>query len=129
MKSDKKTVRERVEQILSLRLLGALPTDIRRHAEEQGWEIGERQLQRYTAEADELLMASVEHNRDRLMAWHYAARRALYARAMAVSDYGTARLLLADEAKLLKLYDSRLPELEKKIIQLEKIVAAGQQQR
>jgi hypothetical protein len=51
-----------------------------------------------------LLAASVEKNRDRLMAHHFAARRALFARAMAVSDYRTALSALRDEAELLALY-------------------------
>jgi hypothetical protein len=107
MKSDQKTVRKRVEEILSIRLLGALPTDIRRHAEEQGWQVGERQLQRYTAMSDELMAESLEKNRDKLMAYHFAARRALYARAMAVSDYSTAKAVLKDEAELLCLYPAK----------------------
>jgi hypothetical protein len=104
MKSTKKTVRQRVEEILSLRLLGANATDIRRHAEKKGWNVSDRQLQRYSAEADELLAASVERDRDRLMAYHFAARRALYARAMAAGDLSTARLVLRDEAELEGLY-------------------------
>ena len=70
---------------MSLRPLGALPTDIRRHAAEQGWGVSERQLQRYTAQADMLMAKAVDRNRDRLMAYQFAARRALYARAVAVS--------------------------------------------
>jgi len=71
---------------MELRLLGALPTDIRRHAEEQGWEVGERQLQRYVVKADRLLMKCVDKNAKRVMAHHFAARRALFARAMATAD-------------------------------------------
>src|SRR5262245_26750032 len=104
MKSDQATVRQRVEEVFQLRLLGALPTDIRRHAREQEWNVSDRQWQRYTAAADELLAASVENNRDRLMAHHFAARRSLFSRAMAVSDYRTALAALRDEAELLGLY-------------------------
>jgi hypothetical protein len=107
MKSNQKTFRQRVEEVLSLRLLGALPTDIRRHAQEQGWGVSDRQLQRYTAAADEQLAESVEKNRDKLMAHHFCARRALFARAMAVSDYGTALRVLQDEAALLALYPEK----------------------
>src|SRR6266508_3629807 len=114
MKSDQKTVRQRVEEILNLRLLGALPTDIRRHAEEQQWGLSERQLQRYTAKADALMTAAVEKNRDKLMAYHYTSRRALYSRAMAVSDYRTALATLRDEAELLALYPIKGLELSGK---------------
>jgi hypothetical protein len=111
MKSDKATVRKRVEEIMQLRLMGAMPTDIRRHAEDQGWAVSERQLQRYTAEADELLARAVEGNRDRLMAHHFAARRALFARAISVRDYATAARVLKDEAELLGLYPPKKSEL------------------
>jgi hypothetical protein len=111
MKSKQSEVRKRVEEIMNLRLLGALPTDIRRHAEEAGWNVSVRQLQRYTAQADELLAQAVEKNRDKLMAHHFAARRALYARAMAVSDYATARQILKDEAELLNLYPAKKLEM------------------
>jgi hypothetical protein len=111
MKSTQKIIQARVEEIMQLRLLGALPTDIRRHAEEQKWEVSERQLQRYAASADELLAAAVEKNRDRLMAHHFAARRALFARAMAVSDYRTALAVLKDEGELLALYPAKKTEL------------------
>lgn len=111
MKSDQVTIKKRVEEIFQLRLVGALPTDIRRHAEEQHWGVSERQLQRYTVMADEMLAEAVENNRDRLMAHHYAARRALYARAMAVSDYRTALAVMKDEAELLGLYAAKRTEL------------------
>jgi hypothetical protein len=111
MKSTKKTVRKRVEEIFSLRLLGALPTDIRRHAEMKKWNVSDRQLQRFTAEADELLAQSLEDNRDRLMAYHFAARRALYARAMAAGDLSTAGRILKDEAELLNLYPTKRAEV------------------
>lgn len=108
MKSDQATIRARVEEVLQLRLVGALPSDIRHHASEQEWNVGKRTLQRYIAAADKRLLANVEKNRDALMAFHYCARRALLARTMAVSDYSTARQLLNDEAKLLGLFDDEL---------------------
>jgi hypothetical protein len=115
MKSSQRTIRQRVDEILQLRLLGALPTDIRQHADEQKWGVSERQLQRYIAAADERVAASVEKNRDRLMAHHFAARRALYARAMAVSDYRTALAVLDSEAKLFDLYPSAEARLAKQV--------------
>jgi hypothetical protein len=104
MKCDQMTINERVEAIYQLKTLGALPTDVRRHAEEKGWNVSERQLQRYTARAEEMLAAAVEKNKDRLLAHHFTARRALFARAMAVSDYRTAPSALRDEAELFGLY-------------------------
>jgi hypothetical protein len=111
MKSDAKTIRKRVEEIASLKLLGALWADIRQHAEQQDWKVSDRQLHRYLAAAEEVIAANVEKNRDKLMAHHFAARRALYARAMAVSDYRTALGVLRDEAELLAMYPPRRTQL------------------
>jgi hypothetical protein len=111
MKSNQVTVQQRVEEIASLKLLGALWTDIRQHAEEKEWGVSERQLHRYLASADEVIAANVEKNRDRLLAHHFSARRALYARAMAVSDYKTALAVLKDEAELLALYPAKRHEV------------------
>jgi len=111
MKSDQATVQKRVEEILALRLLGAMATDIRRHAEEAGWNVGIRQLQRYTAAADDLMARELEEDRPKLLGYHFAARRALYARAMAVSDYGTAARVLKDEAELFGLYAAKKTEV------------------
>lgn len=104
MKSDQKTVQKRVKEILDLKLLGALPQDILHHAEEQGWGVKKRMIQYYSAKADEMMAESVEKNRDRLIAFHFASRRALYARTMSVSDYKTALAALKDEADLIGLY-------------------------
>jgi hypothetical protein len=103
--------------------VGALPTDIRRHADDEKWNVSVRQLQRYIAEADELLLKNVEKNRDRLMAFHYCARRTLFARTIAISDYSTARQLLNDEAKLLGLFDD---ELTRQIEEIRKQIAEMQ---
>ena len=104
MKSSKTTVLKRVEEIANLRLLGATHTNIRHYASEQEWGVTDRQVGRYITEADKSITKSVDKSRVKLIAWHHAARRALYARCMAVSDYGTAARLLKDEAELLNLY-------------------------
>ena len=105
MKSDQLTIRKRVEEILSLRLLGAEFVDIRQHAKQQKWRVSDRQLWRYIAQSDEALAETLEKDRGKQINRHIAQRRALYARAMSVSDYGTARAVLKDEAELLQLYD------------------------
>jgi hypothetical protein len=104
MKSSKTTVRQRVEEILNLLLLGAVYVDIRRHAAEQKWGVCSRQLQRYIAQANKRIAAALDSNRGQLLAFHFSAHRALYARAMAVSDYGTAFRVLRDEGELFGLY-------------------------
>ena len=110
-RANKLMIRQRVDEILQMRLAGAQFHDIRAHAEEQGWNVSERQLWRYIARGDELLEETMERDRDKLFREHIAQRRALRARCMAVSDYSNARLLLADEAKLLDLYPADRHEL------------------
>jgi hypothetical protein len=107
MRATKAIVRQRVEQVLQLRLLAAEFLDIRQYASAQDppWNVSDRQLWRYIAAADELLVEMLDTNRDRLFARHVGMRRALFARAMSVSDYRTAATVLKDEAGLLRLYD------------------------
>jgi hypothetical protein len=111
MKSEQATIQKRVDEILDLRLLGALFDNIRHHAEEQKWGISTRQLRRYIAQADKRIAAALDRDRGRLLAHHFAARRALYARAVAVSDYATAARILKDEAELLGMYPPKRTEL------------------
>ncbi len=115
VKATAKVVAERVDEILHLRLLGALPSDLCGHATEAGWNVSNRQLLRYVHRADELLADSIERNRDKLMAHHYAARRTLFARCMAVSDYSTALRCLDSEATLLALFPDRRVEVNGKV--------------
>ena len=111
MKSTQATVRQRVEEVLTIRLLGAEFTDIRQHASGQGWDVSDRQLWRYVAQGDKLLAQTLEKDREKLFNRHVAQRRALYARAMSVSDFRTALAALKDEGHLLGLYPARKHEL------------------
>jgi hypothetical protein len=111
MRSTKLALRQRIEEVLNLRLLGAEFVDIRQHASAQGWNVSDRQLFRYIEGGDKILSKTLERNRDRLLDRHIAQRRALYARCMAVSDYASARAVLRDEAELLGLYPSKKTEL------------------
>jgi hypothetical protein len=96
-----------------IRLQGATLYDLRRFASEQAppWNVTDRQLERYTREADALLAASLERDRQRLLDLHHARREALLARALSVSDYRTALAVLSDECKLLDLYPAQRHQL------------------
>jgi len=111
MKSDKATIQQRVNEILTIRLQGAEFSDIVQYASEKQWGVGERQLRNYIRKTDELLAETLERDREKLLNRHVAQRRALYARCMSVSDYSNARAVLADEAKLLDLYPAKKTEL------------------
>jgi hypothetical protein len=132
MKSTQATVKQRVSEVLRLRLLGAEFYDIVQHASENGWGVGERQLWNYIAKADDLLEASLETDRDKLLRRHVAQRQALFARAMSVSDYGNARAVLKDLAELLGLYPAKRHELTGKdggALQTHNLVSLTDEQR
>src|SRR5262249_45688444 len=113
MKSDKATVKKRVEEVLDLRLLGATLPDIRRYASEQTppWNVSDRQLERYIQASDALLDSLLEKDRQKNLNRQIAQHRVLYSRAVAVSDYRTALSILSDEAKLLNLYPAEKHEV------------------
>jgi hypothetical protein len=94
-------------------LQGASFADIRQYAAEQTppWGASDRQLHRYIRQADDLLAASLERDRQRLLDLHHARREALLARALSVSDYRTALAVLSDECKLLDLYPAQRHQL------------------
>ncbi len=103
-KSDAATVKLRVEQVLGILLDGAQFHDIRDYAAQHGWGVSDSQIKKYIGKANELLAEQVERKRSVVFAQHRAMRRSLYARCVNAADYGTARSVLADEAKLLGLY-------------------------
>lgn len=100
MKSTKETVRQRVDEIATVRLQGAEFADIRQYAAEKGWAVSDRQLRRYIELSDKRLAKTLEKNREKIVNRIIAQRRHLYARCMSVSDYGNCRLLLRDEQEL-----------------------------
>jgi hypothetical protein len=109
-KSTRTIVKQRVEQILRIRTLGAEFHDIRQFASEEDpetgrpWNVSDRQLARYCQQADELLDQCIEKDRTKLFNRHLAMRRALYSRAMENGDLRTALSAARDEAALLGLY-------------------------
>jgi hypothetical protein len=105
------TLRQRVEEVLQMRLAGLEFMDIRQHAEKEGWNVSERQLWRYIAAGDKLLEESLEKDRLKVFNRAIAQRRALLARSMSVSDYSTAARILKDEAELLNLYPPKRTEM------------------
>jgi hypothetical protein len=104
MKATKAEILTRVSQILQIRLNGAEWPDICQYASENGWKLSDRQLRRYIARTDDILAETLEKNRDKIFNRHIGQRRALFARAMSVSDYPTCLRILRDEAELFGLY-------------------------
>jgi hypothetical protein len=109
---------QRVEEFVRIKLDGAEPFDLRPYVSEQQavpgspWELAggkkplsDRQIRRYAAAADRVIAESCRTSRKRLMRRHLAQRRNLFAKAVNSGDVRAALACLADEAKLLNLYD------------------------
>ena len=96
----------RVEEILRLRIDGAMFHDIRDYADhpDRNWQLSDSQLKRYIQRSDELLRQRIEKSRGRSTRLHLARREALYARALQAADFRTALAVLQDLAKLRDLY-------------------------
>ena len=58
--------------MLALRRRGADNAEILRSASEEGWNVGERQIEAYIQRSDELLAASVEKDRPKRVNLHLA---------------------------------------------------------
>lgn len=105
-KSDKSTVELRIGEILRLLLAGGEFEDIRQYSAAHDWKLSVRQLRRYQERAYRRLATMAHRDQKQLLGRHLMQRRALYARAMKVSDVKTALNVLKDEAQLQGLYSA-----------------------
>jgi hypothetical protein len=117
MRATDPIIRQRIEDVLRVRLAGAEGWDVRRYVAEMegkgeapwaipegGKPLSERQIRNYVAAADKLIGESCRQSRKKLLRRHLAQRRNLYARAVNKGDERTALAVLRDEAELLALY-------------------------
>lgn len=127
-RADRELTRKRVEQVLEIRLDGADWWDVRDFVREEeakpgslwyvadgGNPLSDSQVRRYILKADEIIAASAEKDRAKLIGRHLAQRRRLYARAVQAGDLRTALAVLRDEAQLLALYPNPEDEARKAI--------------
>jgi hypothetical protein len=99
-KSGAAEVTRRVEEVLRLRLDGAMYHDVMQYASEKRWGVSERQVATYLRRADDLLIERQETKRRRVIARRLAQRESLFARAVQAADYRTALAVLADMDRL-----------------------------
>ena len=110
MKATQAIIRQRVEQVMRIRLAGAEFHEIRQYAAENDaetgrpWNVSERQLWRYVSAADDLLDKYLERDKGKIFNRHIGQRRALFARAMEAGDLRTALAVAKDEAELYGIY-------------------------
>lgn len=142
MKPTQAIIRQRVEEILSIRLDGAQFCDVRQYVAEKqaageppwtipegGKPMSERTLWRYIAKTDKLIAESCQESRKKLLNRHLAQRKHLYARAVNSGDIRAALSVLRDEAELRGLYPAKGikvggPDGEPLLPAVEEIVAA-----
>jgi hypothetical protein len=136
MRATVPTIRQRVEDVLRLRLDGAEGWDVRRYVAEReaagtapwnvsegGKPLSERHIRRYVEAADRLIDESCRTSRKKLLRRHMAQRRKLYARALNKGDERTALAVLADLAKMQGLYPSEDDALKREAEALRKQLA------
>jgi hypothetical protein len=107
MKQTKAVIRQRVEEMLAVRLDGAMFHQIRQYAAEKGWNVSDRQLYRYIDASDALLEKTLEKNREKLIALHLAKRKNLFARCVNAGQFNVALACVRDEAELQDLYPTK----------------------
>lgn len=124
----------RVQIVLRLRLRGwelhdlvvwaNQPRDPNNPADLRPWGVGESSIRKYLTEADRLIARALKEDREITVNRHIAQRRDLYRQCLAAGDRATALKVLADEAKLLGLYepDRLLVQGEVGLRVVEKIV-------
>jgi hypothetical protein len=119
-KASRAAVRQRVEEVLRIRLDGAAFHDVREYAREKereegsawflpagGKPLSDGQLWRYVAQADRLMTTELRASRKKLVRRHLARRENLYAKSVLAGDYRTALAVLRDQAELQGLYPPR----------------------
>ena len=100
MKSTKDEVRQRVDEVLRLRLEGARRHDILQYAAIMGWALRPRQVDEYIRRADDLIVEGQDCDPRQVLAMHLALREELYSLAMADGNYRAAQAALASAARL-----------------------------
>jgi hypothetical protein len=132
-KPTKEQIRQRIEEILRIRLDGAEIWDTREYVREKEqepgspWELlegqkplSDSQLWRYMARADKLISESCRASRKKLLRRHLAQRRNLFAKSVSQGDMRAALACLDSEAKLCGLFDD---EINRMLEQLQKEIA------
>ena len=105
MKSTQTTVKQRVEEVLEIRLMGARWRTVCVMLRPRAGTAANDELWNYVHKGDEILAKTLEHRPNQAGQWtHGRTSRAVRPACMAVSDYCNTRGVLKDKAELLGLY-------------------------
>ena len=116
-KSQSVIVAQRVEDVLRLRIDGAMFADIRDFAVQSQWGVSDSMLKKYIQKADDLLKERTEKSRGKATRMHIARREGVFARALSTGDLRTALAALDNTAKLQGLFEDRR-DLERQLAEL-----------
>jgi hypothetical protein len=111
-RSKEQKSRDRVEEIIRLRIGGAELQQIMEYAKNNAWNVGKRRLQYLMKEADDILARQVEKNRPRLIGLALQRRMDLYRQCLEAKDRRTALSVLRDLAQLFGLYPPKSLKIE-----------------
>lgn len=111
-KADNATITRRISTIYKLMLKGLDRGDIRQYMAEKGeWEVSERQLDRYIADAVQMLKDHAAINHDEEYGKALARIEDLYKSCMSIQDYKAALSVLKEGNELRDLYPAKKLEL------------------
>ena len=98
----------RVEEVRKMMIFGTSRDEVIRYAKEK-WQISERTVDYYIAEAREINFSSIRTNPQEVLANALAHRQLLRSQAYEQNDLRLAFKIAQDEAKLLGLYNINKP--------------------
>lgn len=116
-RANKEQIKSRVAELARIMLDGTMNLDIEQFVREREkdpkslWFVGECEqpmhyatIRRYIGKAEKLIAADCKEDRPKLIQWHIAKRRRLYAGAVRQGDNRAALAILDSEARLLGLF-------------------------
>jgi hypothetical protein len=106
LKPDVILSRQRVAEMVRLRIQGESVAKCFQFAENQGWDVTQRSLYSYVERADKLIAKQVERRQTQLIAWGVNQRNKAVDMALEHRQFEVALKIMQDREKLLGLYPS-----------------------
>lgn len=100
----------RVNKVYEMLIAGARRYQIQKYAQEKKWNVTERQIDNYIAEANALIAQEAEFHRVREFGRAKAALDDLYQKCMQVRDYSRAHAVRRELNQLMALYQPPAPQ-------------------
>jgi hypothetical protein len=101
---------KRVNEIYKLLIIGTSRSVILRYGSEKWGEISDRQIEKYIADARQLMLSELHGDRKQAFAEEIAMRKHLYQKAYQAKKYQTCLGILDSIAKLQGLFELSIPK-------------------